>query len=81
MKTITTKYLGPTGSRGSRIKATMMSGETLTIPFSHEHGESGSHARAAVLLARNWGWEGTLVEGITKGGRVFILEGWSKHTI
>jgi hypothetical protein len=80
MQSITTKYIGPTNTRGSRIKATTAGGSTLTIPYCHASGH-GSHAMAAIQLARKLGWTGTLVEGCTATGRVFVFETGEKFAI
>jgi hypothetical protein len=44
-----TKYIGPTDTRGSRIRA-WMDGKQLTIPY--DHGASCAHAKAAHMLAQ-----------------------------
>lgn len=80
MQSITTKFIGPSNTRGSRIKATTAGGSTLTIPYCHESGH-GSHSKAAIALARKLGWTGTLVEGCTKDGRVFVFETGAKFAI
>lgn len=80
MQSITTKFLGPTNSRGSRIRATTASGKSLTIPYCHESGHQ-SHAKAALALARKLSWEGTLIEGWAKDGMVFVFESGNRHTI
>lgn len=49
MQAITTKYLGATNTRGSRIKATCERG-TLTIPYPHSDGVEDAHTQAARAL-------------------------------
>ena len=79
MQAITTKFIGPTNSLGARIKATSGGGHTLTVPYAYEEGHR-SHAVAAIQLARKLGWEGTLIEGSTKEGMVFVYgHGASYH--
>lgn len=80
MQSITTKFIGPTNHRGARVKATSGGGHTLTVPYSHEDGHR-SHAQAALKLARRLGWDGTLIEGGTKDGMVFVFDSGAKYTI
>ena len=80
MQSIATKFIGPSNTRGSRIKATSAGGQTLTIPYCHASGH-GSHSKAALQLARKLGWTGTLVEGCTKEGRVFVFSTGEKFEI
>ncbi len=80
MQAITTKFIGPTNSRGARIKATSGGGHTLTVPYTYEDGHR-SHAQAALQLARKLGWEGTLIEGGTKEGMVFVFDSGAKYAI
>lgn len=69
---IITKYLGPTNTKGGRIKATTGSGKnSLTIGYPHE--ASNPHALAAMALAQKLGWTGALVEGGTATGSVFVF--------
>lgn len=44
---IITKFLGPTNNRGSRVKATMPSGQSVTIGWDQALDSSGNHNRAA----------------------------------
>jgi len=70
---IITKYLSATNFRGARIKATTGNGKhSVTIPFPHEDSRN-ARALAALTLARMLGWQGTLVEGGTATGSVFVL--------
>ena len=72
MNSIATKFLGPTNSRGARIKATTGSGRSLTIPYDYELGDK-SHSKAALELARKFGWSGSLIEGHTEHGNVYVF--------
>ena len=49
MQAIITKHLGPTNSRGARIKASCARG-SITIPFPYECGIEESHRVAAQTL-------------------------------
>jgi hypothetical protein len=44
---IVTKFLGPTNTRGSRVKATTPSGQSVTIDWDHALDSEGNHNRAA----------------------------------
>ena len=53
---IVTKYLPPTNTRGSRIKATAAGGATVTMAWDHECDAAANHARAAVeLITKRFG--------------------------
>jgi hypothetical protein len=80
MNAITTKFLGPRNFKGARIRATTASGKSLTIPYNYEGGHQ-VHATAALELARKLGWTGTLIEGGTKDGMVFVFETGSRYSI
>lgn len=62
---ITTKYAGPTNTRGSRIIATAY-GKRVTFPWDHAESVEDNHAMAAVYAARKLGWN----DGMT----------WAHHT-
>ena len=76
---ITTKYFGPTDSRGSRVKATAQAG-SVTIPWDHALNSPDNHAAAAFALAKKYDWDkrakrmigGALHDG---SGYAFVLEG------
>ena len=46
---IETKFLGPTNSRGSRIKATSLSGrgKSVIVPYDHALSQTENHERLA----------------------------------
>jgi len=80
MQAIVTKYIGPTDTKGSRIKATCDAG-SITIPYPHELSGEDVHAAAAMALVRKLGWDqhgykpfwqcGSLPN---QAGYVFVLE-------
>lgn len=79
---ITTKYLGPTNSRGSRIKATARkrsnSGPEMSATTSYQHGGTEiEHCRAAKACAEKLGWSGLWVGGgnVDEDGFVFVCVG------
>lgn len=55
MQAITTKYIGPTNFRGSRVKATAQAG-SVTIPWDCAHNADENHRLAARILATKLGW-------------------------
>lgn len=57
MQAIQTKYLSPTNTKPSRIKAWCEAG-SVTISYPHEHDESGAHYSAAQALAVKLEWTG-----------------------
>ena len=81
MQAIVTKYLGPTDTRGGRVKATSASGKTLTVGWRHDLDSGDNHKLAAIGLMRKLGW---VEPGMTfrlgsaelpsyKGGTVWVL--------
>lgn len=77
MQAIQTKYLGPTNTRGSRIKATCASG-SLTIGYPHELGQGQpAHRKAAEALIAKLGWtdHGMLLGGqLPDHNHVFVFD-------
>ena len=68
MQTITTTYLGPTNSRGTRIGVATSSGRVI-VSWDHEQDVTENHRRAALALARKLGWSGRWVGGELADGR------------
>jgi hypothetical protein len=62
MQAITTKYLGPTNHRGSRIKARCNAG-SITIPFDYSLNTEGRHKKAAEALIKKLKWENVVILG------------------
>jgi hypothetical protein len=63
MQTITTKYLGATNHRGSRIKATTSSGISKTVSYDDELNAIPNHKRAVHKLNEQLNWSGEMVQG------------------
>ena len=72
MKAISTKYIGPSNTRGSRISADDGDGNKITVGYRSELNSDANHAAAAVALAKKMGWTGQLVGGSTKSGYVYV---------
>lgn len=54
---ITTRYLGPTNARSSRVKATAAAG-SIMFNWDHALGIDQNHAKAARALVQKLGWTG-----------------------
>lgn len=72
MKAITTRYLGPTNTKGSRVKATDNDGHSITISYNSGLRSEEAHAEAAIALCRKLGWHGHLAAGALKEGYAFV---------
>jgi len=72
MQAVTTKYLGPTNTRGSRVKATCQAG-SVTIGWDDALNSDQNHNAAALTLIEKWGWCGKWLEGqLTDGSHVYV---------
>lgn len=78
MQAIVTKYLGPTNTRGSRVKATCNAG-SVTVSWDYALNIDENHEAAFRALATKLGW---LTYGAwhhaglpNNGGRVFTCAG------
>lgn len=67
MQAIQTKYLNPTNSKGSRIKAWCDAGQ-VTIPYPHEYSGMDCHMQAAKALQIKLGWVGKQYGALVGGG-------------
>ncbi len=78
MKAITTRYMGPTNTRGARILATDEDKNRVTISYPYELSGEAVHLKAAQALCNMMKWSGNLVGGSTKRGYVFVFtDGWT----
>jgi|TARA_R110000824_G_scaffold396257_1_gene597617 hypothetical protein len=81
MKTISTKYLGPTSVQGSRVKATQAASlgsrrTSVTLPYDYRHSTGENHCLAAAALIDKLGWpRDEWHSGGTNTGMVFVLAG------
>lgn len=71
---IVTRYIGPTNTRGSRVKATAAAG-SVTLEWDCALNLDNNHARAAQALCDKHGWTGRYVMGGTETGYVFVYVG------
>lgn len=74
-QTITTKYHGPTNTRGSRISATTTSGVRIYREVDDAYTVDENHFRTAAALKEQMEWKGVMHAGGTKTGYVFVFEG------
>jgi len=73
MKAITTKYSGPTNTRGSRVIASDLDGNRVSVHYASELNSDENHDAAAVALCRKLGWTGELVRGsLANNGYVYV---------
>ena len=72
MQAIETKFLGPTNTKGARIKASVYA-KSITVPYAYE-GIDASHDEAARVLIHKLGWWGVWARGgKTNGtGNVYV---------
>jgi hypothetical protein len=74
MQTISTKYLGPTNTKPSRIISRASSSPgSVTINVDHSRSIEDNHAFAARRLMEKLGWKGRLVGGHTKNGMCWVF--------
>ncbi len=71
---ITTRFVGPTNRRGSRIIARAVAGRK-TVHWDHTLNIEANHAAAARRLAESFGWHGQWFGGglPTEDGYCFVL--------
>lgn len=70
---IITKFMGPTNSRGARVKATADAG-SITVGWDYALNIEGNHTAAAKALAMKLGWAGHWHGGGLPGsGYAFVL--------
>lgn len=67
MQAITTKFLGATDFRGSRIVARCQA-RRVTVPWDHALGVEENHQLAAQTLAEKLGWAGQWYGGALPDG-------------
>ena len=69
---IETRYLGPTNTKGGRIKATAWTG-SVTVPYAHELSVQDAHKAAALTLIDKMGWQGTFAQGGNAKGDGYVF--------
>lgn len=56
MQAITTKFVAPTNTKGTRISAKCVAG-TITVPYEYAGSEEDAHKIAAYALVKKLGWD------------------------
>lgn len=71
---IQTRYIGPTNTRGSRVKATAEAG-SVTLSWDNALNATDNHRVAAETLARKYGWPTSMIGGALPGrpGYVWVV--------
>jgi hypothetical protein len=83
MLAITSKYHGPTDTRGSKVRATGFRG-TVTVPYDSALDSEANHRAAVVALCEKLGWDadrffgGAMVDGRWAWVPVFTYE-WEQR--
>jgi hypothetical protein len=74
LQTITTKYHGPTDTKGSRISATTTGGKRKFYAWDHALNVDQNHIKAAMCMAIDLGWDfgQSYIGGPTETGYVFV---------
>jgi hypothetical protein len=77
---ITTKFLGPTNYRGSRVKASASAG-SITVSWRHQYDAETNHHLAAQALAEKFGWRGRWWSGELPGGtgNCYVIDDGGDH--
>lgn len=80
MKAITTKFHGPTNTRGSRYSASDGNGNRVSIPADDGLNHEGNHDAAAVALCHKMKWTRfNLVRGGLARGNVYVFDAAYEH--
>ena len=73
MKAIKTRYIGPTNTRGSRIKATDEDGNNVTMSYNDALNSDDMHRCAAETLCKKINWKGDIIGGRLKDCMVWVF--------
>ena len=72
-KAITVKYLGPTNSRGARVKASAGGTQgNVTLPFRHEWSVEQNVAAAVDELLLRYEWDNSYALGVLPDGGTYV---------
>jgi len=77
---ITTKYIGPTNTRGSRIKASAAAG-SITISYDDSLNTEHAHTKAAMALVNKFGWPGTYYIGGMPNDKGYVFVSGESNTV
>lgn len=68
---ISTKFLGPTNYRGSRVRAVAQAG-SVVVQWDHALNSEQNHDAAAKTLAEKFGWYGAWFGGGLERGNCYV---------
>lgn len=71
-KAISTRYRGPTNTRGSKIIAKAMDNAPRSMGMKYSLSTEGRHCLAAMEYARHMGWTGFYVAGALADGNCYV---------
>jgi len=78
---IVTKFIGPTNTRPSRVKATCEAG-SITVSWDHRYDPENNHDATARALIEKLGWRGEWVSGeLPGGGSVYVMVATGSETV
>lgn len=73
MQAIETKFIGPTNTKGARIKA-ILACKSIVIPYPYEYEETEAHHYAALSLINTLQWNVSIITGkLRNGNYVHVL--------
>lgn len=79
MKAITTKYHGPTNTRGARYSATDNDGHKVTVSIDYALSSEGNHNAVALAFCKKMNWQGELAVGSLANEHVYVfIESWNR---
>lgn len=77
---IQTKYIDPSNTKGSRIKA-FDGMRSVTVPYNHALSEYSAHKRAAWEFCKKYHLTGKYTGGALNKGYVFVKsDEWPRNT-
>lgn len=77
---IVTRWLSPTNTRPSRVKASALAGSVI-ISWDHALSAEGNHAAAAKALADKFGWRGYWFAGAIRGSSGYAFVQTCRNTM
>jgi hypothetical protein len=80
MQAITTKYLGPTNTKESRIRVSSQAG-SRTFSWKYETGVEENHVAAAMAYADFMSWNGEWVGGALPDGTGYAFVCTRVHSV
>jgi hypothetical protein len=69
MKVIVSKYLGPTNTKGARVKVTVPYGKSITVPWDYSLDAFFNHDKACLALLEKINMKGKVLTAWFKDGQ------------